>query len=162
MPLTLTSCSIYQVDGYVNCKTDSGAWNTTICPDATTCAENCAVEGVDYATSGVATSGSALTVTLNVTTSSGPRIYLLDSTGEQYQMFHLLNQEFTFDVNLSDVGCGMNAALYMSEMNVGGGNASTNAAGAAYGTGYCDAQCPSGDNFINGVVSALANTLSPI
>lgn len=79
-------------------------------------------------------------------------MYLLDPTGEKYQLFHLLQKEFTFDVDLSQVGCGMNAALYFSEMNVDGGAASTNAAGAKYGTGYCDAQCPTGDNFIDGQV----------
>lgn len=140
-----------QVGGYTNCKTDSGTWNSTICTDASSCAENCAVEGVDYATSGVATSGSALTVTLTTATNSGPRVYLLDPSGTKYQMFHFLNQEFTFDVNLAQVGCGMNAALYFSEMDVNGGAGTYNAAGPKYGTGYCDAQCPSGDNFINGL-----------
>jgi cellulose 1,4-beta-cellobiosidase len=148
------SYSCVQVGGYTNCKTSSGAWNSTICTDALSCAQNCAVEGVDYASSGVATSGNALTVTLNVATSSGPRVYLLDPTGSAYEMFHLLNQEFTFDVSLPQVGCGMNAALYFSEMDQHGGAAASNAAGPKYGTGYCDAQCPSGDNFINGLVSA--------
>lgn len=46
----------------------------------------------------------------------------------------------------------MNAALYFSEMDASGGSGTYNAAGAKYGTGYCDAQCPSGDNFINGLV----------
>ena len=140
----------HQVGGYVNCKTSSGAWNSTICPDATTCAKNCALEGVDYSSSGVATSGSALTVTLNTTTNSGPRVYLLDSTGKAYEKFQLLQKEFTFDVSLPQVGCGMNAALYFSEMKVDGGAAATNAAGPKYGTGYCDAQCPSGNNWIDG------------
>lgn len=143
----------HQVGGYTNCKTAAGAWNSTICPDPTTCAANCALEGVDYATSGATTSGNALTVTLTTATNSGPRIYLLDSTGESYQLFKLLAKEFTFDVNLPQVGCGMNAALYFSEMNVKGGAAATNVAGAKYGTGYCDAQCPTGDNFIDGVAN---------
>ncbi|KAF8312221.1 glycoside hydrolase, partial [Clavulina sp. PMI_390] len=142
---------LHNVGGYTNCKTASGTWNSTICTDPTSCAKDCAVEGVDYSTSGVATSGNALTVTLTTATNSGPRVYLLDPTGQKYEMFHFLNQEFAFDVNLANVGCGMNAALYFSEMDVVGGNGSTyNEAGAKYGTGYCDAQCPSGDNFING------------
>ncbi|KAF7978952.1 hypothetical protein HWV62_44179 [Athelia sp. TMB] len=143
----------HNVGGYTNCKENSGAWNSTICTTPTSCAQDCAVEGVDYATSGVATSGNALTVTLTTATNSGPRIYLLDPTGEKYQLFQLLQQEFTFDVNLAQVGCGMNAALYFSEMAADGGAAPTNAAGAKYGTGYCDAQCPSGDNFINGLAN---------
>jgi cellulose 1,4-beta-cellobiosidase len=30
---------------------------------------------------------------------------------EKYQMFTLLGSEFSFDVDLSQVGCGLNAAL---------------------------------------------------
>ena len=46
----------------------------------------------------------------------------------------------------------MNGALYLSEMDMSGGRNEYNP-GAAYGGGYCDAQCPSGDNFFNGQVS---------
>lgn len=31
---------------------------------------------------------------------------------DKYQMFELLGNEFTFDVDVSDVGCGLNGALY--------------------------------------------------
>ena len=34
-------------NGYTNCYTGN-TWNTTICPDDTTCAENCALDGADY------------------------------------------------------------------------------------------------------------------
>ncbi|KAF8963741.1 cellobiohydrolaseI [Flammula alnicola] len=139
----------HNVGGYTNCK-NGNTWNTTFCPDPTTCAENCAVEGVNYASSGVYTSGNALTLTLSTVTNSGPRIYLLAADQRTYQTFKLNQHEFTFDVDLSQVACGMNAALYFSEMDPQGGNALTNKAGARYGTGYCDAQCPSGDNFFNG------------
>lgn len=30
----------------------------------------------------------------------------------KYQMFTLLGNEFTFDVDMSKVGCGLNGALY--------------------------------------------------
>lgn len=46
----------------------------------------------------------------------------------------------------------MNGALYLSAMELDGGRAISsgrNPAGAAYGTGYCDAQCPA-LGFING------------
>ncbi len=142
----------HNVGGYTNCK-NGNTWDATFCPDATTCAENCAVEGVDYASSGVFTSGNALTLSLNTVTNSGPRLYLLSSDQKSYQMFKLNQHEFAFDVDLSQVACGMNAALYFSEMDLHGGSASTNKAGAKFGTGYCDAQCPSGDNFFNGQVS---------
>lgn len=29
-----------------------------------------------------------------------------------YQMFELLGNEFTFDVDVSNIGCGLNGALY--------------------------------------------------
>ena len=40
--------------------------------------------------------------------------------------------------------CGLNGALYFVEMAKDGGKSkyAGNKAGAAYGTGYCDAQCP--------------------
>ena len=55
----------------------------------------------------------------------------------KYQMFTLMNNEFTFDVDLSTVECGLNAALYFVAMEEDGGMASysTNKAGAKYGTG---------------------------
>jgi cellulose 1,4-beta-cellobiosidase len=34
-------------NGYTNCYTGN-EWNTTICSDGTTCAENCALDGADY------------------------------------------------------------------------------------------------------------------
>lgn len=75
-----------------------------------------------------------------------------DST---YQIFKLLNQEFTFDVDVSNLPCGLNGALYFVSMDADGGMAKydTNKAGAKYGTGYCDSQCPRDLKFINGQVS---------
>ena len=55
-------------------------------------------------------------------------------------MFKLLNKEFSFDIETSTVGCGMNFALYLISMEADGGKASQGFSGAAYGTGYCDAQ----------------------
>jgi cellulose 1,4-beta-cellobiosidase len=64
-------------------------------------------------------------------------------------MFKLLNREITYDVDVSKVGCGVNGALYLSEMSASGDASNINKAGAKYGTGYCDAQCPK-NNFISG------------
>lgn len=84
----------------------------------------------------------------------------------KYQMFKLLNQEFTFDVDVSNLPCGLNGALYFSQMAEDGGMSkySTNKAGAKYGTGYCDAQCPQDIKFINGEVmhSYLSTSLLDI
>jgi cellulose 1,4-beta-cellobiosidase len=68
-------------------------------------------------------------------------------------MFNLLNKEFTFTVDLSNLPCGLNGALYFVEMDKDGGMSkySTNKAGAKYGTGYCDAQCPHDLKWINGL-----------
>ena len=72
----------------------------------------------------------------------------------KYQMFQLENKEFSFDVDLSKLPCGLNGALYFVSMDADGGMSkySTNKAGAKYGTGYCDAQCPRDMKFINGEV----------
>ena len=46
--------------------------------------------------------------------------------------------------------CGLNGALYFVEMPEDGGKGGSNQAGAKYGTGYCDAQCPHDIKFIDG------------
>ena len=69
-------------------------------------------------------------------------------------MFKLKNKEFTFDVDLSTLPCGLNGALYFVSMDKDGGMSeyANNKAGAKYGTGYCDSQCPQDIKFINGLV----------
>jgi cellulose 1,4-beta-cellobiosidase len=87
-------------------------------------------------------------------TNIGSRMYLLRDESH-YQMFKLLNKEFTFSVDVSNLPCGLNGALYFVEMEEDGGMAkhSINKAGAKYGTGYCDAQCPSDLKFIEGLAN---------
>ena len=66
-------------------------------------------------------------------------------------MFRLKNKEFTFDVDVSELGCGINGALYFVEMEEDGGlKYPGNKAGPNYGTGYCDAQCPHDIKWIYG------------
>lgn len=148
---------LHTTSGYTNCYTGN-TWDTSLCPDGQTCAQNCALDGADYpGTYGITSSGNALTlkfVTQGQQKNIGSRVYLMaDET--HYQMFKLLNKEFTFDVDLSALPCGLNGALYFSEMDADGGMSkySTNRAGAKYGTGYCDSQCPRDIKFINGEVS---------
>ncbi|KAF2733727.1 1,4-beta-D-glucan cellobiohydrolase-like protein [Polyplosphaeria fusca] len=142
--------------GYTNCYTGN-EWNATICKDNKSCASNCAVDGADYSgTYGITASGNSLKLTFvtkgSYSTNIGSRTYLMkDDTN--YEMFKLApNQEFTFDVDLSNLPCGLNGALYFVSMDQDGGmkKYSTNKAGAKYGTGYCDAQCPRDLKFING------------
>ena len=148
---------VHSTSGATNCYTGQ-AWDTTLCPDAVTCAKNCALDGADYSgTYGITTSGNALTlkfVTKGSGTNVGSRVYLMASDDTKYEMFKLKNQEFTFDVDVSNLPCGLNGALYFSQMDADGGMAKypNNKAGAKYGTGYCDAQCPRDIKFINGEV----------
>ena len=81
----------------------------------------------------------------------GIRTYLLESENK-YKIFHLNNREFAFDVDVSQLECGINGALYFVEMEADGGSSKhpSNKAGAKYGTGYCDAQCPHDMKFIYG------------
>ncbi len=149
---------LHEVGGYTNCYTGN-TWDKTICTNGVTCAANCALEGAEYATTyGVTTSGDSLTldfVTVATETNVGSRLYLMAAgSTTEYQLLQLLGQEFTFTVDVSNLPCGLNGALYLSEMDADGGVARfpTNKAGAQYGTGYCDAQCPQDVKFIDGFV----------
>ncbi|KAK3937687.1 concanavalin A-like lectin/glucanase domain-containing protein [Diplogelasinospora grovesii] len=146
---------MHTATGYDSCTTSSGI-NSTLCPNEATCAQNCVIEGANYTAAGVQTSGSSLTLNQYVQgstglTSASPRTYLLDSDGN-YVMMQLLNQELSFDVDLSTLPCGENGALYLSEMSATGGRNEYNTGGANYGSGYCDAQCPV-ETFKNGTLN---------
>lgn len=145
---------VHNVGGYTNCYTGN-EWNTQFCPDPETCASNCALDGADYSgTYGITTSGNELSLKFVTGSNVGSRVYLMESETE-YQLFQLKNQEFTFDVDMSNLPCGLNGALYFVEMDADGGMSrfSGNKAGAKYGTGYCDTQCPRDIKFINGEVN---------
>ncbi|KAK4043149.1 glycoside hydrolase [Parachaetomium inaequale] len=146
---------VHDKNGYTNCY-EGNSWNTTICKDNKSCASNCALDGANYpSTYGASTSGNALTLKFvtkgDYSTNIGSRLYLMNGA-DKYQMFTLLGNEFTFDVDTSKLGCGLNGALYFVSMDEDGGKSkySGNKAGAKYGTGYCDAQCPRDLKFING------------
>jgi len=147
---------VHGTSSTTNCYTGN-TWDATLCPDDATCATNCALDGADYpGTYGITASGSQMKLQF-VTKGSygsniGSRTYLM-ADDSHYQMFNLLNQELTFDVDVSNLPCGLNGAVYLVSMDADGGLAkySTNKAGAKYGTGYCDSQCPRDLKFINGV-----------
>ncbi|KAF9265862.1 glycoside hydrolase [Marasmius fiardii PR-910] len=139
-----------------NCYTGN-TWDQTLCPDGATCSQNCALEGADYSgTYGITTSGNSLSLKFVTngpfSTNIGSRVYLMDSSDSSYQTFDLRGQEFTFDVDMSQLPCGLNGALYFVSMDADGGvsKSSSNKAGAKYGTGYCDTQCPHDIKFIGG------------
>jgi cellulose 1,4-beta-cellobiosidase len=147
---------LHDKNGYTNCYTGN-TWNATACPDGKTCASNCALDGADYSgTYGITTPSSGALKLQFVTKGGsaanvGSRLYLMASD-TKYRTFNLLNKEFTFDVDVSKLPCGLNGAVYFSEMEADGGMSknSGNKAGAKYGTGYCDSQCPQDIKFING------------
>ena len=148
---------VHDKAGTTNCYTGN-EWDATLCPDDATCAQNCALEGADYeATYGAVASGNSLKLQFvkqgAYATNIGSRLYLMASD-TKYQMFSLLNKEFTFDVDVSNLPCGLNGAVYFVSMDSDGGMAKypNNKAGAKYGTGYCDAQCPRDLKFIDGTV----------
>lgn len=144
----------HDVNGYSNCYTGN-EWDASLCPDDETCASACCVDGADYeSTYGITSESSALTLKFVTGDNVGSRTFLMASDTE-YQMFELLGKEFTFDVDVSNLPCGLNGALYFVAMDADGGMSKYegNKAGAAYGTGYCDSQCPRDVKFINGVAN---------
>lgn len=139
---------IHQTNSSTSCTISGGGVDPTLCPDEATCAQNCANEGANYTSSGISTSGDALTlhqyVTNNgVTSNVYPRVYLLGDDGD-YVSLKLLGQELRFDVDVSTLVCGENGALYLSETDHTGGRTQNNPGGANFGSGYCDANVPSG------------------
>lgn len=154
--LDSASHSIHQKN---NSTLGCGNWGSpadpVACPDEATCAKNCIIEGIsNYTNFGLSTRGGDLQMNMFNPTGgvASPRIYLLAEDEKNYEMLKLTGNEFTFDVDVSKLPCGMNGALYLSEMERDGGRSKLNPGGAALGTGYCDAQCfitP----WINGVVS---------
>lgn len=136
-------------------------WNASLCPDDISCATNCALEGANYADDyGISTSGNEITLQYSSASENlyhGSRVFLTGASPTSYQIFNPLNKELSFDVDVSQLPCGLNGALYFVEMDADGGMAKypTNNAGAMYGTGYCDAQCTRDLKFINGQVCCL-------
>jgi cellulose 1,4-beta-cellobiosidase len=145
----------HRTSAATNCY-DGNTWDTSYCSDGPDCASKCCIDGAEYSnTYGITTSGDSLNLKFVTkgqhSTNVGSRTYLMENE-TKYQMFELLGNEFTFDVDVSNIGCGLNGALYFVSMDADGGLSkySGNKAGAKYGTGYCDAQCPRDLKFING------------
>lgn len=155
-PTTLTMDAnwrwLHETGGYENCFVN-GQWSAAACNSGSDCAFNCALEGVSEAdwsdTYGITRRPGGVRVNFKTGGNIGTRFYLMD-TASTYKLFKLKNREITFDVDVSTLPCGMNGAVYFSEMPVDGDKSSSNSAGAAYGTGYCDAQCPADVKFISG------------
>ena len=134
----------------------SGKW---VCSGSA--CDQCLVEGVstaDYLSKyGASSDGKALTLKYvtqtTYGTNIGSRFYLLNPDGESYYGFKLLGKEFSYDVDVSQLPCGLNGALYFVSVPLDGEKSSINKAGAPFGTGYGDAQCTKGIKFTGGVVN---------
>ena len=153
---------IHSTSGYENCYTGN-EWNPKYCSDPDQCAQNCVLEGVSkdkyentYGVEQIQDGVKLKFVSqhqygINV----GSRLYVMDDD-DNYKLFYLKNQEFSFEVDVSTLQCGMNGAMYFSEMAANGGKGlGGNNAGAKYGTGYCDAQCPHDIKFISGEANVI-------
>ena len=97
---------LHTTSGYTNCYTGN-KFDATLCPDSATCTKNCCLDGADYSgTYGATTSGNQLSLQFVTSGSSGKnigsRMYLMESD-TKYQGFTLLGNEFTFDVDVSNL-----------------------------------------------------------
>ena len=66
-------------------------------------------------------------------------MYLMNAAGTEYRKVDhtsTLEQELSMDVEIDTLGCGLNGAVYYSEMLMDGGKARDGNQGAPYGTGY--------------------------
>jgi cellulose 1,4-beta-cellobiosidase len=153
---------IHATSGYENCYTGD-TWNSQYCSDPNQCAQNCALEGVSsekyentYGIQQIQDGVKLKFVTEHeYGTNVGSRLYLMEND-ENYKLFYLKNREFSYEVDVSELQCGMNGAMYFCEMPANGGKGiGNNNAGAKFGTGYCDAQCPHDMKFIDGEANVI-------
>eukprot|EP00913_Durusdinium_trenchii_P029040 g27229.t1 len=155
---------------YTNCYKD-GDFDKSLCPDPLTCAQNCHLEGnsekqykstygIKAANKGI---GMGFVTETEYGANYGSRVYMLDGP-DKYKLFKLKNREFTLTVDMFYMPCGLNGAVYFVEMDADGGKAAAaqaggiNEAGAKYGTGYCDAQCPHDIKFMAGKANSGWNS----
>nr|AGU16949.1 cellobiohydrolase I [Penicillium granulatum] len=137
-----------------NCYTGN-MWDQPRRPDDLTCAQNCANYSLPRRCD-VCAQLRSLRCLLNFVLwwsqkNIGSRLYLRHGELNTRTYALLLNQEFYFDVDVSNLPCGLIGALYFVSMDQDGGMASTptNKAGAKYGT-YCDLRTRRDLKFING------------
>ena len=129
------------------------------------------MDEIKYEEYGVNTTDDAITLTYVAPSGAiGSRLYVLQE--EEYVLFKLKNREFAFDINITGIDCALNGvsegnlcigkefvahgtqAVYFVEMDkTGGKGKGGNTAGALFGTGYCDAQCPADVRFIEGAAN---------
>ncbi|KAG8917800.1 hypothetical protein FRC01_002205 [Tulasnella sp. 417] len=137
-----------------------GTWHTEFYHNEEEMNDTCGLDGIpSYSDLGVTTNGNALRLQFVTqgpqSRNVGSRVYLM-ADDNTYAIFKPLAQEITFDVDMSNLPCGIAADIHFAEMAADGGIAESggwNTAGAKYGTGYCGAQCPRDGKFINGHIN---------
>ena len=135
---------IHQKGSFDNCFTDS--WVKKYCPDSETCSKNCQIEGITIeewaAPYGVSVNKDTLSLQYVTEgpygTNVGSRMYIVDSSKKKYVGFDLRNKEFSFTVDVSQLPCGLNGAVYFTEMPLESPYAGID---SSYGVNYGDAQC---------------------
>jgi cellulose 1,4-beta-cellobiosidase len=147
------------------------SWDPIICPNSSTCSKACQIDGVPLSQwarpYGTSVNGSSIRLNYVSQGDYGPnygeRLYLLDSSGKSYQGFDLRNKEFVFTVDTSNVGCGINGAVYYTEMPLN--NPYDNSLDASFGVNYGSAQCDrdikyiEGNANMNGAMGACSNEI---
>lgn len=145
-----------------NCYTGN-TFDPSVCSSSDSCAQNCAIGGVPkkYWEGNFGVHEIEKGVKLDFVTSShstglknvGSRMYVME--GKEYKQFKMLNKEISYDVDVSNLECGMNGAIYFVEMDPKGHKGvGHNTAGAEYGTGYCDGQCAQDLKWVKGTSNA--------
>lgn len=145
---------IHNKNGYSNCY-DNG-WVSQYCPNETACSANCVIDGVptsDWSSPyGVSVSGNS--VRLNYVTQGpysvnyGSRLYLMSANQASYQGFDLRGKEISFTVDVSNLPCGLNGAVYFVELPLK--NPYSKSLTSSYGVNYGDSQCPSDIKYVSG------------
>lgn len=135
-----------------NCVNE-GVWAEELCPDPTTCAKNCAIEGLtkdSYKnTYGVSRVDNGFKLEF-LTEGGGSRVHLA-GTKTSYKVLALKNREIAFDVDVSALPCGLSSTITLTPMDPDGEmGIGENKAGAVYGLGRCDAKCTRSVKFSRG------------
>mgnify|MGYP000014355056 FL=1 len=132
--------------GYQNCF--DGSWK---CGNE---CDNCVLEGVTAnqykIVYGISENNNQLELQFITENNVGSRLYLLENN--KYWLPNLLNKQISIDIDVSELPCSLNAAVYLVQMN--------STALDNLGVGYGDAQCPTDIKYFD---TGKANTnKSPI
>ena len=119
---------LHYKDSYQNCF--DGSWK---CGNE---CDNCVLEGVTEeqykSVYGISQNNEQLELQFITGNNVGSRLYLLENN--KYWLPNLLNKQISIDIDVSELPCSLNAAVYLVQMN------------STYldnlGIGYGDAQCP--------------------